>query len=155
MRYFNLTLAIAITYATGCSYIKRNTIGMLLPSEVAEVSAPAQPSQPAIENQPAEVALSAPLPEPSQDDVQVVWRIPEDETDRFVVHYGFKADNLEHNLDLEASKVERLDHPKYGPVYRYILRGLPRDRTIFVSVSAVIDNVASHPSPAIEVPPLR
>lgn len=86
-------------------------------------------------------------------DVEVLWEIPQRSVDGFVVRYGYSREVLDGQVKLAAGEVERFDDPVHGMVYHYVLRNVPPDRKVFVTVSAFQGQRESEPSVVLEVEP--
>lgn len=124
----------------------------------SEVAAPASNT---LENQTqsidqqstTEVKIKGPPPTPTKDDIQVVWKIPEESVDGFVIHYGYDRSSLNQEVKLSLSTLERYEDPQNGPVYRYYLSGTESKRSVFLSISAFKDSYVSEPTEIVEVKP--
>ena len=89
----------------------------------------------------------------SLSDVEVLWEIPQKSVDGFVVRYGYNREALDGQVKLAAGEVEKLDDPVHGLVYHYVLRNVPPDKKVFVTVSAFQGQRESQPSVLLEVEP--
>lgn len=92
-----------------------------------------------------------PDPKAALDDIEILWKIPESPVDGFLIQYGNSKENLDQEIKISSDDVEKLDHPKYGPTYRYLLHGFSKNEKIFVAVSAISDTLVSSPSEVFEV----
>jgi len=82
--------------------------------------------------------------------LEVVWEVPSEPTDGFVIRYGEDKANLTKEVTILLSELREEKDPIHGPIYRYVIRDLPTSTPIFVSVAAFKDNVISDFSEAIE-----
>ena len=85
-------------------------------------------------------------------DVLVIWAIPTTPVDRYTIRYGFTRDSLTESLNVTTDSLEKYQDPVHGFVYKYILKGVPEDRTIFVSLIAHTGSDSSPPSAVFEIP---
>lgn len=90
---------------------------------------------------------------PGPTDIQIVWKVPLEPVDSFVIHYGYDATVLDKELRLDANLIERFNHPKHGPVYRFYLTGTDDQRPVYLSISAVKDTFVSKPTEVVVVNP--
>lgn len=103
---------------------------------------------------PVEKAPALPLPPvPTHTNVELVWQVPEDPVDGFVVRYGFQRGSLEHEIKVTTAQLERYEDPSYGFVYRYILKEVPSDESVFISIAAFKGAVVSQAGDVFEVKP--
>ena len=51
--------------------------------------------------------------------------------------YGDRRDSLTQELRVLNSELAKVNDPKYGSVYRYLLRNMPTDKSVFVSIAAL------------------
>jgi hypothetical protein len=118
--------------------------------------------------QPAEAGAALAEPEPKDltrvpierferpaEGIEIIWEIPREPADAFILRYGLSRDNLEHSLRLESADLEKFEDAEHGYVYRYILKGAPVNAKIFMSLSAVRDEKVSEPTPVFEIAPKR
>ncbi len=89
----------------------------------------------------------------SLDKVEILWKIPEEAADGFIMHYGFAADALTYRLRLQTSEIEQYQDPQFGPVFRYIIADLPPEKTVYISLQTIRGDVVSEPSEVFEVAP--
>lgn len=89
----------------------------------------------------------------TQSGIEIIWEIPKEPVKGFVLNYGYSPDRLEFHLRLDAQNIQRVSHPQYGEVYRYVLESVPGDRSVFVSILSVIAGRAVDPSNVVEVKP--
>jgi hypothetical protein len=82
--------------------------------------------------------------------LEVVWEVPSEPTDGFVIRYGEDRGNLSKEVTILLSELREEKDPIHGPIYRYVIRDISTTAPIFVSVAAFKDNVISDFSEAIE-----
>ncbi len=68
--------------------------------------------------------------------VELIWKVPGGNVDKYHLTYGFSEDTLDTELVLNVSELEKMDHPEFGPVYRYILSGVPSGKDVFFTLQA-------------------
>ncbi len=119
--------------------------------------APAVPTtRPATDVAPAETALPKPgtlgLPDRVQP-VEVMWRVPTDPVEKYYILYGTDESKLDKQVELSVKDIQKIDHPKFGPVFRYELRQVPIDKTLFISLKAENRFGVSAPTPPVRLEP--
>lgn len=83
------------------------------------------------------------------DGLAVAWEVPSDPTDGFVIRYGTNPSMLDSELSVSVSELRREDDPVYGPIYRYIIEGVPAGKPLFVSIAARRGDFISDFTPAM------
>ena len=68
--------------------------------------------------------------------IELVWQVPGESVEKYHLFYGFTETDLNNHIVLEVSRLEKLDDPVQGPVFRYELRGIPTDRDLYFSLKA-------------------
>jgi hypothetical protein len=84
--------------------------------------------------------------------IEIDWLVPSVHVDGFVVSYGFGDEPLTNRVTVPTSELKQLDDPERGPIYRYFLNEIPRDREIRVAISSYLGTSISEPSPPRVVP---
>ena len=157
--FTSLLLCISVS---SCSFLERNTIGLFsADSTQAGFSSPEQRPVPAEE--PAalsQVTVKAQAPADTKPPapgtrVEIIWAIPKDPVDGFIVRYGFSKSDLKFEEQIASAKLDRFDDPKYGFVYRHVLKDVPVNSSVFVSLIAYTGTEKSAPSPVFEVAPTK
>lgn len=87
----------------------------------------------------------------STPDVALVWKIPQEPVDGFIVRYGSSKDRLPNEVRVSVAELEKSDDPRFGFVYRYYLKGVSPSQTLFVSIAAFQGDVVSPPSNVMAV----
>ncbi len=86
--------------------------------------------------------------------IEVTWKAPGSKIDSYVLHYGTRADALDRSITVEIKDIEHQTVPGRGLIERYILKDESLEgRTVFLTLSAVVDGETSAPSEIIEVAP--
>jgi hypothetical protein len=164
MTRISKSLIIATTLIiAGCSFVERNTLGLFRADsaqpgfsspELASASGPS----PASSEQATTVSIrpdapaqnTAPVPGTR---VEVIWAIPQEPVDGYIVRYGYNREDLKFEEKIASAKLDRYEDPQYGFVYRHVLKDVPPNSTVFVTLSAYTGKKISPPSPAFEVGP--
>lgn len=100
----------------------------------------AAPQQAALDSQ--DVAAS---------DVELLVAKPSEELDLLVVRYGYQPVDLQYELRVERSDLELVRTETGAEAYRYVLRGIPKDRALFVTIAAARGGELSPESEVIEI----
>lgn len=103
-----------------------------------------------IANLPSHSTTRAEPQKPSSE-VEVIWAIPQEPVEGFIIRYGYTRDNLEKLVKVDAKKLQRYDDPKYGFIYRHIIRNLENSKSIYVTLAAYNGDKESEPSNIFEV----
>ena len=85
--------------------------------------------------------------------VEVMWRVPTDPVEKYYILYGADEAALDKKVELQVKDIQKLDHPKFGPVFRYELRQVPIDKTLFISLQAENRFGVSAPTPPVKLDP--
>ena len=114
------------------------------PIESSEVQAPEPGS---LSARPVE----SPLPEIT--DIEVIWEVPSEPVDGFIVRYGNAREALSVEKRVRVDELQKLDDSERGPVYRYLIRGIPSTERIFLTVTAFKGDAISVPTRVFEIIP--
>ena len=150
-----LILLITIFSLNACEFLSRNTVGLFDGD-----TPPLATTQANVETKEASrfssTATSGPTDKiPAPSDVAIVWKIPQDPVDGFVVHYGYNKDLLSNEIRVKCDALEKFEDPANGFVYRYYLKSLPENKVIFVSLSSFKGDAVSRPSSVWAVSPMN
>ncbi len=86
-------------------------------------------------------------------DIEVLWQIPEQPVDGFVIRYGYERDQLDRIVEVPADLLEKIEDPAQGIAYRYLLHDIPTEKRVYLTVSAYKDKLESEPSAVFVVEP--
>jgi hypothetical protein len=89
------------------------------------------------------------IPEPAttaNDALEIFWRIPDVEIDGFVLSYGTTQDKLTNRVRIEKAELSVVSDEVWGPVFRYLLKDVPKDQTIFFTLESFKGDQYSAPS---------
>ena len=84
-------------------------------------------------------------------DVEIVWQIPDESVEGYLINYGFETNNLEKIIKIKTSSLERFQDNKYGAVYRYVIPSIPLNKTVYITISAFNGDNISEPSKVFKV----
>jgi len=84
--------------------------------------------------------------------IEIDWLVPSVPVDGFVISYGFEDEPLTNRVTVPISELEQHEDPVRGPIYRYFLNEIPRNREIRVAISSYRGTSISEPTPPQVVP---
>ena len=148
-------LSLLLIFLSSCSFLERNTIGLFSSKESPELK-PVEDAKVASSEDSAHGSIVQ-LEKLDQaevlnkTDVEILWEIPDPSAEEYVIHYGYAPDKLELEVKLSAASIDKIDDPKHGVVYRYILDNQPADKNVYLSMVAVRAGVASAASEVFEL----
>ena len=90
----------------------------------------------------------------SQERVEIVWMVPKEPVDAFILRYGYSRYNLDKEKRVESIELEIADDPQHGYVYKFLLKPIQTDRTLFVALATVSGSETSAFSDVFSVAPL-
>ena len=101
-------------------------------------------------------APTTPPPVVSQQEsaLEVVWKIPDEAVDEYVIRYGTRSDIPDKEVRVKASDVKTIDDSRYGKVYHHLLTDAPTNTTVYVSVAAIRGGTESAPSKIFKLSPV-
>lgn len=79
-------------------------------------------------------------------DIEILWLIPNEPTEGFILSYGFSENSLDNKIKLMSNELQEVADPVYNKVYRYILKNIPRDKIVYLQLTAFNGNNFSLPS---------
>ena len=149
---FRFSLLLLLAACTGCSLFNpKQPVANKPPlAERPKVVAPSEPAAPTTARVPIENLDASKI---KRTNVEILWEIPKDPVDGFIVNYGYQRNNLEFMEKVYTPDVDTFHDPKLGEVFRYTLQNTPPDKTIYVAISAFIGDTVSDRSEIFEVTP--
>ena len=84
-------------------------------------------------------------------DVEILWGIPAQPVDGFVIYYGYEAENLPYQQKVAVGDLGKFEDDKFGFVYRFVLKGIPANKDLKVSIAAISDGKITPPSDVFTV----
>ncbi len=82
----------------------------------------------------------------NNSDIEILWLIPEEHTDGFILSYGISEKKLDKKIKLFSEQVSVVPDPVYKKVYRHVLKQLPRNKIIYLQLQAFNGDDISLPS---------
>jgi hypothetical protein len=89
---------------------------------------------------------------PHFSSIEIEWLVPAVPVDGFVISYGFGDEPLTNRVTVPISELKQIEDHERGPIYRYFLNEIPRNREIRVAISSYLRTSISEPSPTQVVP---
>ena len=84
--------------------------------------------------------------------LEILWQVPTGEpVDSYQLDYGTTQSELSRHIVIPVSSLEKFDHPTYGPVFRYYLRAVPKDKDVYVTLRAENQHGVSDSSGSVQV----
>jgi hypothetical protein len=84
-------------------------------------------------------------------DVEIMWHIPTDPVEGFVVKYGFERSSINEETRILTKDLEQVETPQFGKVFRFVLGNIPVDRPLYISIAAFSGDKVSKASDIFEV----
>lgn len=81
---------------------------------------------------------------------EVTWEVPSEPTDGFIIRYGEHPAQLSNEIKVFTSTLQENQDPEYGPVYRYMIKDVPTDTSIYVAIAAFKGDAISDFSDVIQ-----
>lgn len=141
---------VAAASLAGCGFIERNSFGLFgeeAPPKVERLASKGgrRTARVGIDRAPSRERRVA-------SDVEMLWEIPGEPVEGFVISYGYDdGSEFGRRMKVRAADLERFEDKQYGFVYRYVLRDIPADRPLRVSISAYNGEEISPPSQVVTV----
>lgn len=133
-RLSSLLLAIALSSLCACSIFS-------------------SPSQKLHTSKRGDLIPDTPLITKKSIGLEVIWEVPAEPVDGFVIRYGNDKNNLSQETTIFLSELHEEKDQNYGPVYRYTIRNIKDTAPLFVSVAAFKGDVLSNFSDIIAETP--
>ena len=105
----------------------------------------------------SEVQVQA-LPERNlkkNDSVTIKWLVPNQALDGYVIRYGFSSTSLDYEERIRWTQLAIDSDAEKRRIFIHTLRGLPADRTVFLSVAALLEDQLSAPTAIFSVQPIN
>ena len=162
-------LSLLLITLSACQTLHNNTIGLFTgPSSPEQTQAPAQAKKTtstfqssthrtdvmAGETKPTttiEVEKLHPEKKQKKSLVEIIWAIPKEPVDAYVIKYGYSKESLDHQTTLNVKDIEKYEDKHHGYVYRYFVQDVPDKDKIFVSMASVKGNNTSAFTEVFEV----
>jgi hypothetical protein len=85
--------------------------------------------------------------------LEVTWKIPEDPSPQYVIYYGRSPDALLERVEVATTRLETIEDPKEGRLYRHLVPDVPADGELYVAVTAFDGETESPRSNFLSVEP--
>lgn len=144
-KFFNMNRIIFLlltVFIFGCSNLDEEVI---LP-----VSSEPQ-AQDTSTNEPSSVSIVAP-PSQQTENVEILWQVEENPPEGFILKYGESPELLSAEVRILTSEIEKITDPKFGSVYRFVIKGIQPESKLFVSVASFTGTKESGFSTPTQVP---
>lgn len=156
LQLFFLALLLPLS---GCSTLYDNTVGLFVGDSSQPNSSNTTPSDKTLANtsekfesaSPSRVAIESGDDPTASDELEVLWKIPAEPVDAFVLRYGFSREALTEEVVLKVGELEKADDPDFGFVYRHILKNVPPSKRVFVSLASQSGGATTEFSDVFEV----
>jgi hypothetical protein len=95
----------------------------------------------------AEAVLKKPFKETiNYEDVELIWEIPREPVEGFIIHYGYIDSNKADSVKVLTTELSKFEDKQFGFVYQYILKNIRSDKTLKVAISSFDKDQVSPPS---------
>ncbi len=98
-------------------------------------------------------AVTEPVEEETQQlsSVEILWQVPGEAVEYYYLRHGTDSSNLDSKEKLAVKDLEKIDHPEHGPLFRYVISGVPASQTIYFTIQAENQFGLSPESPVQQV----
>ena len=100
----------------------------------------------------AAAVTEAPKPKPAPSSVEVIWQAPTGPVESYHIYVSKSDGSEDRHIRIPVQKLKKIDHPTYGPVYRYELQNVDRSADVRITLRAENQYGLSEPSVPIAVP---
>lgn len=83
--------------------------------------------------------------------VEIMWVVPAEPLDGYLIRYGFERDNLSYQLRVRWGDLTIQDTPSHGKVFVHLIESVPGNKTVYMTLSGIKDGELSSPTDVIEV----
>lgn len=121
-----------------------------------EIILPSNPDLKSTENDSKEdklpsVSISS-TPSNKAENVEVLWQVESTPPEGFILKYGESPQLLSAEVRILTTELEKVSEPKFGSVYRYVIKGIQPESRLFVSIASFSGTLESAFSNPTEVP---
>ena len=119
--------------------------------EVASASTSSE-TEPAVEEAaPAEAPSDTPKDTTTLSSVEILWQVPGEAVEYYYLRYGTDSGKLDKKDKIAVKDLEKIDHPEHGPLFKYVISGVPAEQTIYFTIQAENQFGLSPESPVQQV----
>lgn len=84
--------------------------------------------------------------------IEILWQVPTTAVEAYHIYISQGDDKEERHIKVPVQGLQKIDHPTYGPVYRYELRDVGKAENIKILLRAENQYGLSEPSAPVMVP---
>jgi hypothetical protein len=118
----------------------------------AEVSTPPEPEEAAEDPTPADTSSAVEKNTVREvSTVEILWQVPGEAVAYYHLRYGTEKNALNKKAKVAVRDLEKVDHPDHGSLYRYVLPGVPAEKTVYFTIQAENQFGLSPESPVQQV----
>jgi hypothetical protein len=103
-------------------------------------------ASPIIESNPIQITKT-------HSEIELIWKVPEKRVTKYLLNYGYSVDNLEFREEIELENLEQFDDGTNGQVYRYVIKNVAVDKSVYITITAIDKETSSKPSEVTTVLP--
>lgn len=74
--------------------------------------------------------------EPRKASIELVWRVPEQSVQHYVLSYGSSPEQMFHRVIIPLERLNTSKHPNFGQVYSYVLHGIDMHSALYFTLQA-------------------
>lgn len=143
---------VMVFFTPACSFFSSDSEAPAVPQAIEAPADHADADQAADQApQAPQVASDKAASHPSKNYIEILWAIPAETVDAYLIRYGYSRDKLEFERKLNVNQVETFEDPTHGFVYRHLLEDIAPDKKLYVSLISVRGDLQSEPSQVLEV----
>ncbi|MCB0309743.1 MAG: hypothetical protein KDD42_00830 [Bdellovibrionales bacterium] len=152
MRSKIFVVALMLFTFNGCNFVERNTIGLFDSEEPAVDTLGTETASLEEQSDSSSIATEDSLPdklvetEDADSNIEIVWEIPEEDVDEYIIRYGYTKDSLDFVKRLVPDQIDRVEEENHGTVFHYILEGFPPQKTVYITLESVKEGSYSAPT---------
>ncbi|MCB0317895.1 MAG: hypothetical protein KDD56_04005 [Bdellovibrionales bacterium] len=153
-RYFIIFLS--LTLPISCSLNKSTdnsqSFESVIPNTLAEARANRLRQDKQRPSTKVEIEKLEPTKEVSVEAIEILWKIPSEAADEYLVKYGFSKDKLDHEKKFTTDELETVSDPEHGLMFKIVLdEPNISNKKVYITVSAISKENISEPTEIIIV----
>jgi hypothetical protein len=83
--------------------------------------------------------------------VEVLWQVPQSAVDQYLIEFQVGGQKSIVQKEVETISLEKIDHPNFGYVYRYVINQIPKGQRVKVRLTGKTNGILSAPSEIFEL----
>lgn len=83
--------------------------------------------------------------------LEVTWKIPDEPSPSYVIYYGKSPEALVERVEVATARLETIEDPKEGRLYRYLVPDVPAEGELYVAITAFDGETESPRSNSLSV----